>query len=122
MLDLASTHADIAGRNRVVTSHPNVNVRYLHTRPNEVCNLLQAYKNRGEKYQLFWNDRAEFVRMAARFGATIVPFAGVGCEDGVNMLLGPDEIRRIPILGDYVVRSVRNSVPQARRCGACCIN
>jgi len=30
---------------------------------------------------LFWPDHPEFVRMAARFGATIVPFGAVGEDD-----------------------------------------
>lgn len=35
----------------------------------------------GEAYKIFWPDRPEFVRMAARFGATIVPFGVVGEDD-----------------------------------------
>ena len=35
----------------------------------------------GEQYTLFWPDEPEFVRMAARFGATIVPFGVVGEDD-----------------------------------------
>lgn len=53
--------------------------------------VREAYKGKGEEYRIFWPDRAEFVRMAARYGATIVPFAGVGCEDSVNMLLDPQQ-------------------------------
>jgi len=30
---------------------------------------------------LIWPDHPEFVRMAARFGATIVPFGAVGEDD-----------------------------------------
>ena len=48
----------------------------------------QAFKNRDERYTLIWPRKAEFVRMAARFGATIVPFAAVGAEDGVNQASG----------------------------------
>jgi hypothetical protein len=35
----------------------------------------------GEEYKLFWPEQPEFVRMAARFGATIVPFGVVGEDD-----------------------------------------
>ena len=38
---------------------------------------VQAYKGKNEDYKLFWPASSEFVRMAARFGATIVPFAAV---------------------------------------------
>jgi hypothetical protein len=35
----------------------------------------------GEEYKLFWPDQPEFVRMASRFGATIIPFGVVGEDD-----------------------------------------
>ena len=53
--------------------------------------------------------------MAARFGATIVPVAAIGCEDAVTMLADAKDIKRIPILGDRVARNARETIPQARR-------
>lgn len=41
----------------------------------------------GEEYKLFWPDQQEFVRMAARFGATIVPFGVVGEDDVAEVSL-----------------------------------
>lgn len=35
----------------------------------------------GEDYKLFWPEQPEFVRMASRFGATIIPFGVVGEDD-----------------------------------------
>ena len=35
----------------------------------------------GEEYRLFWPEQSEFVRMASRFGATIIPFGLVGEDD-----------------------------------------
>lgn len=35
----------------------------------------------GEEYKVIWPDQPEFVRMAAKFGATIVPFGAVGEDD-----------------------------------------
>ena len=83
------------------------------------CAPGQAYKGKGEEYRLFWSERPEFVRMAARYGATIVPFAGVGAEDGFQMLLEPEEIRRLPVVGAMLEERARRQVPQARRCTAC---
>jgi len=40
-----------------------------------------------EDYRLFWPVKSEFVRLAARFGATIIPFSAVGAADSFNMLL-----------------------------------
>lgn len=36
---------------------------------------------------LFWPDRPEFVRMAARFGVTIVPFGVVGEDDVLQVII-----------------------------------
>lgn len=75
----------------------------------------QAYKGRGEEYKLFWPKHPEFVRMAARFGATIVPFGGVGLDDGFQMLLSPQEIRGIPFLGQWLEENAKKKIPPARR-------
>ena len=35
----------------------------------------------GEEYKLFWPEQPEFVRVASKFGAKIVPFGVVGEDD-----------------------------------------
>ncbi|KAM0045732.1 hypothetical protein Hdeb2414_s0009g00307431 [Helianthus debilis subsp. tardiflorus] len=42
--------------------------------------MREALHRKGEEYKLFWPEQSAFVRMAARFGAKIVPF-GVGEDD-----------------------------------------
>lgn len=42
---------------------------------------LNCHTFQGEEYKLFWPEQSEFVRMAARFGATIIPFGVVGEDD-----------------------------------------
>lgn len=76
--------------------------------------VREAYKNKNEEYQLFWPDSPEFVRTAARFGATIVPLAAVGCEDSVQMLLDKPDILKLPFVGDRIMQSI-SEIPQARR-------
>jgi len=45
-------------------------------------------KRKGENYQLFWReDRADFVRLAAKFDAIIVPFAAVGGDDAFDVFM-----------------------------------
>ncbi|KAK2977352.1 hypothetical protein RJ640_013331 [Escallonia rubra] len=61
----------------------------------------EALHNKGEEYKLFWPDRPEFVRMAAKFGATIVPFGVVGEDDLAELVLDYHDIMRIPVLNDY---------------------
>lgn len=46
-----------------------------------LCMLLYSCCFQGEEYKLFWPEQPEFVRMASRFGATIVPFGVVGEDD-----------------------------------------
>lgn len=75
--------------------------------------MREAYKGRGEEYRLFWPDRSEFVRMAARFGATIVPFAAVGIDDSLNILLDPSQVQALPFVGD-ALRRRQALLPQAR--------
>ncbi|KAH9688392.1 Acyltransferase-like protein [Citrus sinensis] len=47
----------------------------------------EALHYKGEEYKLFWPEQQEFVRMAARFGATIVPFGAVGEDDIADVSL-----------------------------------
>lgn len=45
-------------------------------------------KRRGEEYKLFWrDDRPDFVRLAAKYDALIVPFAAVGADDAYKLFL-----------------------------------
>ncbi|CAI5958239.1 unnamed protein product [Closterium sp. NIES-65] len=41
-------------------------------------------KRKNEKYKLFWRDTTDFVRIAVRCGATIVPFSTIGVEDAFD--------------------------------------
>lgn len=53
-------------------------------------------------YPLHWpKSKTDFVRTAARFNATIVPFSSVGMVDSFNILLEPKYVVHLPILGDW---------------------
>jgi len=41
---------------------------------------VQVNKLKGEEYKLIWKDQPDFVRMAAKTNALVVPFAAVGGE------------------------------------------
>ena len=41
---------------------------------------LQVNKLKGQEYQLLWREQPDFVRMAAKLNALIIPFAAVGGE------------------------------------------
>lgn len=38
----------------------------------------QVNKLKGQEYQLLWKEQPDFVRMAAKLNAVIIPFAAVG--------------------------------------------
>lgn len=73
----------------------------------------EALHRKGEQYKLFWPERSEFVRMAARFGATIVPFAVVGEDDIAELLLDYDDLIKIPYMRDWI-EQLNRDVPNLR--------
>ncbi|XP_048433090.1 phytyl ester synthase 1, chloroplastic isoform X2 [Pyrus x bretschneideri] len=70
----------------------------------------EALHNKGEEYKLFWPDQPEFVRMAARFGATIVPFAAVGEDDMLELVVDYNDLMNIPVVSDYLKAAKLDSI------------
>ncbi|KAK1583384.1 hypothetical protein Q3G72_023286 [Acer saccharum] len=62
----------------------------------------EALHYKGEEYKCIWPDQQEFVRMAARFGATIVPFGAVGEDDIADLVLDYEDLMKIPVLNDFI--------------------
>ncbi|KAJ0053190.1 hypothetical protein Pint_03068 [Pistacia integerrima] len=58
--------------------------------------MREALHRKGEEYKLFWPEQSEFVRMAARFGAKIVPFGAVGEDDIGQVVFDYDDLMKIP--------------------------
>lgn len=59
----------------------------------------EVNKRCGEEYQLFWRDSPDFVRLAAKCDAIIIPFAAVGADDAYDVMLEADEVLDVPVLG-----------------------
>lgn len=53
-------------------------------------------------YPLFWPDKVDFVRTAARFNATVVPLSAIGMLDSVNVLAEPKELLNAPFIGERI--------------------
>ena len=64
-------------------------------------------------YPLIWPDKIDFVRTAARFNATIIPLSAVGMIDGVNVIAEPQDIMKVPFIGDRL-RNLSSNVGPAR--------
>ncbi|XP_074311491.1 phytyl ester synthase 1, chloroplastic-like [Silene latifolia] len=73
----------------------------------------EALHLKGEEYKLSWSDRQEFVRMAAAFGATIVPFGVVGEDDLVELVLDYDDYMKMPVV-NYLLEQISCQVTKVR--------
>lgn len=50
----------------------------------------EVAKRKGEQYKLIWKERMGFARLAIQHGYMIVPFAAVGAEEAVDIVLDGD--------------------------------
>ncbi|XP_041004198.1 acyltransferase-like protein At3g26840, chloroplastic isoform X2 [Juglans microcarpa x Juglans regia] len=58
--------------------------------------MREALHRKGEEYKLIWPEQSEFVRMAIRFGAKIIPFGAVGEDDIGKVVFDYDDLMKIP--------------------------
>ncbi|BBN06382.1 hypothetical protein MPTK1_3g20640 [Marchantia polymorpha subsp. ruderalis] len=56
----------------------------------EVC------KRKGEQYKLLWKPTTDFVRMASRLNAIIVPFGALGADEAYNIMYDVDDLKASP--------------------------
>ncbi|KAK2415219.1 Esterase/lipase/thioesterase family protein [Trifolium repens] len=75
--------------------------------------MREALHRKGEEYKLFWPEQSEFVRMAARFGAKIVPFGAVGEDDLGQVVIDYDDLVKIPYFKSEI-ESLTNEAMQLR--------
>ncbi|XP_048537912.1 phytyl ester synthase 1, chloroplastic-like [Triticum urartu] len=64
--------------------------------------VREALHRKGEAYKLFWPDQTEFVRMAARFGVTVIPFGCVGEDDFLEIVVDYNDQKNIPYIRDEI--------------------
>lgn len=57
----------------------------------------EVFKRRGEEHRLLWGDRLGFAEMALEHRVTIVPFAAVGVEEALDIVLDRDELSAGPL-------------------------
>ncbi|GKB81859.1 acyltransferase-like protein, chloroplastic isoform X1 [Tanacetum coccineum] len=73
----------------------------------------EALHRKGEEYKLFWPEHSEFVRMAARFGAKIIPFGVVGEDDSGELIMDYEDQMKIPCLR-RLIQDLSNQVINLR--------
>lgn len=52
-----------------------------------VCDCREVSKPRGSDYKLIWKSEPDFVRLAAKCDALIIPFAAVGADDAYDVVM-----------------------------------
>ncbi|MGZ4286077.1 MAG: lysophospholipid acyltransferase family protein [Solirubrobacteraceae bacterium] len=57
----------------------------------------EVNKQRGQEYQLLWRERIGFARLAIEYGYPVVPFAAVGAEEMLDVVVD----QRTPIYRDF---------------------
>ena len=57
----------------------------------------EVFKRKNEAYELIWKERIGFVQMAAAHGYRIAPFASLGGDESLHILLDAGEIMGSPI-------------------------
>jgi|SRR5271165_3332505 len=57
----------------------------------------EVFKRKGESYRLIWKERIGFVQLAAAYGYTITPFASLGGDDSLQILLDAGDIMKSPL-------------------------
>ena len=64
----------------------------------------EVFKRKGESYRLLWKERYGFVRLAIEHGYTITPYATVGAEESLDVILDAGDYMRSPV-GRYLAAS-----------------
>ena len=71
--------------------------------------VREVFHGKDEAYQLFWPEKVDFVRIAAKFNATIVPLSAIGAADSVQILIDPPDMLKLPFgLGEQLANNSRN--------------
>ncbi len=64
----------------------------------------EVFKRKGEAYRLIWKERYGFVHLAIEHGYRIMPYATVGAEESLDVLLDAGDYLRTPV-GRYLKSS-----------------
>ncbi|XP_071727485.1 phytyl ester synthase 1, chloroplastic-like [Rutidosis leptorrhynchoides] len=62
----------------------------------------ESLHRKGESCKLFWPEKQEFVRMAVKLGATIIPLGAVGEDDLLELLIDYNDMKHIPYFDQMV--------------------
>ena len=72
--------------------------------------VREVFHGKDEAYKLFWPEKVDFIRTAARFNATIIPLSAVGAADSVKILMDSPDIAKLPFIGELVAQSSAKTI------------
>jgi hypothetical protein len=73
--------------------------------------VREVFHGKDEAYELFWPEKIDFVRIAARFNATIVTISAVGAADSANIFIDAPDMLKLPFgLGERAMNNTLNTV------------
>ena len=75
--------------------------------------VREVFHRKGEAYQIFWPEgKTDFVRVAAKFNATIVTLSAIGAADSVDIVLDSNELLELPFgIGDRLANFSSSVMP-----------
>jgi hypothetical protein len=70
--------------------------------------VREVFHGKNEAYKLFWPDKIDFVRTAAKFNATVIPISAIGGADSANILVDGPDVLKLPFgLGESASNNTR---------------
>lgn len=108
-LHYASAFGDLLARYGAVKATPRNYFKLLEAGETVLLypgGAREVAKRRGEENKLLWKEDTDFVRLAMRFGCTIVPFAALGVDDAFGIALDSKDIMASP-LGEPIRQAVQ---------------
>ncbi|KAL6524299.1 hypothetical protein OROGR_016733 [Orobanche gracilis] len=75
--------------------------------------VREALHKKGEAYKLLWPEEPEFMRIASKYGATIVPFGVVGEDDVFELFFDYTDYMKIPHLRN-ILQQENDNIPKVR--------
>ena len=86
--------------------------RLMETKQNALLfpgGVREVFHGKGEEYQLFWPEKVDFVRTAAKFNATIIPLSALGAAESANILIDAPDMVKLPFgLGERIANATAN--------------
>lgn len=70
--------------------------------------VREVFHGKDEAYKLFWPEKVDFVRTAAKFNATVITISAIGGADSANIFVDGPDVLKLPFgLGERASNNTR---------------